>query len=247
MTKLLHLLQTLTKSDSTPGGQLEKWLSGIGAALGLSVIYLVNAQVLMVDEPYLLIASMGASAVLLFAIPHSPLAQPYSLVAGHALSCAIGIFFSRNLSWPMAPAAAVGLAIISMYYLRCLHPPGGATALAAALGGDAGNPLGYEFIVTPIVIDALCLIGFAVVFNYFFPWRRYPIILTRAGARETAASDAIHHIGIDRADLYYALRHMDSFVDVDERDLEKIYALALEHARDANQPKVPAPTKTSGE
>lgn len=239
MKKLSTFLQMTTKDDITPGGQLEKWLSGIGAMLGLAVVYIVNAEVLMVDQAHLLIASMGASAVLLFAIPHSPLAQPYSLVAGHALSCAIGIFFSRNLPWPMAPAAAVGIAIISMYYLRCLHPPGGATALAAAIGSDAGNPLGYAFVITPIVIDALCLVAFAILFNYFFPWRRYPIILMKAGARETAASDAIHNIGIDRNDLSYALRHMESFVDVDEQDLEKIYALALEHARSANKDEGP--------
>lgn len=237
MKTLLSYLQTLTKKDITPGGQLEKWLSGVGAALGLVIIYVINTEVLNLDDSHILIASMGASAVLLFALPHSPLAQPYSLLAGHALSCAIGVLFARYLPWTIAPAAAVGVAITSMYYLRCLHPPGGATALAVALSGDAANPVGYEFIVSPVLINALSLIAFAIAFNYLFPWRRYPIALVKAGARETAATDAIHHIGIDRDDLYYALRHMDSIVDVSEQDLERIYALALEHAQNQHQRK----------
>lgn len=224
-------MQTLAKEDSTPGGNLEKWISGIGAALGLAVVYIVNAELLSPGATPLLIASMGASAVLLFALPHSPLAQPYPLIAGHALSCAIGVFFARYIPEAIAPAAAVGVAITSMYYLRCLHPPGGATALAVVIGGEEVSALGYQFIVSPVLIDVLCLIVIAIGFNYLFPWRRYPLVLMKTGAREVAASEAIHKIGIDRDDLYYALRHMESYVDVTEQDLEQIYALALAHAR----------------
>lgn len=235
MKKLQSLVQTLAKEDITPGGNIEKWISGIGAAIGLAAIYVLNANLLVQGDTPLLIASMGASAVLLFALPHSPLAQPYPLIAGHALSCAVGVLFARYAPEAIAPAAAVGVAIISMYYLRCLHPPGGATALAVVIGGDEVYALGYQFIISPVLIDVLCLVAIAIAFNYLFPWRRYPIALMKTGVREAAASDAIHNIGIDRADLYYALRHMESYVDVTEQDLEQIYALALEHARGTKQ------------
>lgn len=231
MKRIKRILLRLARRDITPGGNIEKWISGIGAALALGVVYLLNTEVLAPGSTHLLIASMGASAVLLFALPHSPLAQPYPLIAGHALSCAIGVLIVRYVPEALAPATAVGVAITSMYYLRCLHPPGGATALAVVVGGEEVHALGYQFVISPVLIDVLCLVAIAIAFNYFFPWRRYPISLVPAGAKEAAASDAIHNIGIDREDLYYALRHMQSYVDVTEQDLEQIYALALEHAQ----------------
>lgn len=231
MTLFQRLRDRLARRDITPGGNLEKWISGLGAVLALAAVGLINTTLLAPGAAQLLIASMGASAVLLFALPHSPLAQPYPLIAGHALSCAVGVLVVRLAPEVIAPAAAVGIAITSMYYLRCLHPPGGATALAVVIGGDEVHALGFGFIVSPVLIDVLCLVTFAIVFNYFFPWRRYPIALMRGGARAAAVSHAMHNMGIDQEDLYFALRHMRSYVDISEQDLERIYALALEHAR----------------
>ena len=118
---------------------------------------------------------MGASAVLLFAVPHGALSQPWNVFGGHVLSAIIGVscamLFSNEI---IAASAAVGIAIGVMHYLRCIHPPGGATALAAVIGGEATHALGYQFVITPVLINALVMLAVAVAFNFAFPWRRYP-------------------------------------------------------------------------
>lgn len=231
MKKLADLARSLAKRDITPGGHVEKWLAGLGALIGIAAVHLVSTSILGGIDTPLLIASMGASAVLLFALPHSPLSQPWPLVGGNIISCAIGVMCARWAPEAIAAPVAVGLAITCMYYLRCLHPPGGATALAAVIGGEQVHALGFQFIVTPVLLDVASLLGIAIAFNYFFHWRRYPVALALAGAREAAAATEIHKIGIGRDDLYHALQHMESYVDVTEQDLEQIYALALQHAR----------------
>lgn len=231
MRSFTEFARALAQRDITPGGHIEKWLSGIGALIGIAAVYFVSASVLGGSATPLLIASMGASAVLLFALPHSPLSQPWPLVGGNLVSSVIGVVCARVAPEAIAAAAAVGMAITCMYYLRCLHPPGGATALAAVIGGDQVHALGFQFILAPVLLGVVCLLVMAVAFNYLFRWRRYPVALAQAGASEAAAATEIHKMGIGHDDLYYALQHMESYVDVTEQDLEQIYALALQHAR----------------
>ncbi len=57
-----------------------------------------------------------------------------------------------------AASAAVGLAIGAMYYLGCIHPPGGATALSAVVGGDAVYELGYLYVISPVLINVLIIL-----------------------------------------------------------------------------------------
>ncbi len=86
----------------------------------------------------LLVAPMGASAVLLFAVPASPLAQPWSIIGGNTISALIGVIVAHFVHEPaLATGIAVALAIAAMSFTRCLHPPGGAAALTAVLGGPA--------------------------------------------------------------------------------------------------------------
>jgi CBS-domain-containing membrane protein len=77
----------------------------------------------------------------------------------------------------IAAGASVGLAIGAMYYTRCIHPPGGATALAAVIGGPNIHALGYQYILTPIAINTATILLVALLFNALFHWRRYPAFL----------------------------------------------------------------------
>lgn len=121
---------------------------------------------------------MGASAVLLFAVPHGQLSQPWSVFGGHILSAIVGVTCARWIPNEMlAASTAVGAAIGVMYYLRCIHPPGGATALVAVIGGEGIHSLGYQFVITPILINVCVMLVVAVLYNYLFAWRRYPISL----------------------------------------------------------------------
>ena len=81
------------------------------------------------DAP-LLIAPMGASAILLFAVPASPLAQPWPVIGGHMVAALVGVTIAHLVGTPMLAAPlAVALSFGAMTIFRCVHPPSGAIAL----------------------------------------------------------------------------------------------------------------------
>ncbi len=156
-------------------GHLEKWLSLSGGLAGMLGVLLISEAQLGLAGSAGLVASMGASAVLLFAVPHGPLSQPWPVFGGHLVSAIVGVASAQMIAQPLlASGLAVALAIGAMAYLRCIHPPGGATALTAVAGGDAVHSLGYHYVVTPVMLNAITILLVAVLFNYLFPWRRYP-------------------------------------------------------------------------
>lgn len=111
-----------------------------------------------------------------------------------------------------------------MYYARCIHPPGGATALAAVIGGSSVSTLGYQFLLTPVLINVLAIVLLAMLFNALFPWRRYPAYWSKEFDRTALARDDGYE-PIEHANLVYALSQIDSFIDVSEEDLLRIYDL----------------------
>lgn len=140
--------------------------SGVSAALGLLALAWLGQAC---GQP-LMIGSLGASAVLLFARPDSPLAQPRNLIGGHLLSAlvAVGIVALFGSS-PETTALGVGLAILVMGRTRTMHPPGGATAL---IGVQTGA--GPSFVVLPALAGALILLAVALLTNNLAGDRRYP-------------------------------------------------------------------------
>lgn len=159
----------------TPDSHLEKWLSAAGGVVALFAVLGISRLHLGAEAATGLVASMGASAVLLFAVPHGPLSQPWPLVGGHLVSAVLGVACARFVPDPLIAAAlAVGLAIAAMHYLDCIHPPGGATALSAVVGGDAVSQLGFHFVLTPVLLNVVSILLVAVLFNAPFAWRRYP-------------------------------------------------------------------------
>jgi CBS-domain-containing membrane protein len=210
----------------------EHWVSATGGLLGILAVLWVSHFLLGGHGGVLAVASMGASAVLLFAAPHGALSQPWPVLGGNVVSALIGVTCARWLgNEPMLAASlAVALSIAVMYGLRCLHPPGGATALYAVLGGDTVHALGYGYVFSPVLLNVVVLLAVAVAFNYPFAWRRYPQCWHRKSqpVAEPAEESMIPH-----SSLVYALSQIDTFVDVSEADLQRIYALAL-----AGQPQL---------
>jgi CBS domain-containing membrane protein len=139
-----------------------------------------------------LVAPMGASAVLVFCAPGSPMAQPWAAVGGNAISAFVGICFVHGFgSSPGAAALAVAIAILSMYALRCLHPPGGATALLVVLN----NVKGFEFVLFPLMLNCVVLVVGALVYHRL-TGRLYPhdqhacaYFTTRADDVDSTVSD----------------------------------------------------------
>ena len=133
----------------------DRLLCGIGALLGLALSSLISWWVLG-DINAWYIAPMGASSVLLFAVPASPLAQPWNMVVGNSIAGMIGVtcaLYIPNLT--EAFSVAVGLSIILMMTTDSLHPPSGAVAITAVLGGDVVHQLGYHFIFYPVLLNSL--------------------------------------------------------------------------------------------
>ncbi len=203
----------------------EKLYGALGALLGLFCTEWVGRHALGVANPWF-IAPMGASAVLLFAAPASPLAQPWSLVAGNLVSALIGVFCAQFIPLPgVAAAAAVALAIGAMFSLRCLHPPSGAVALTAVLGGPSVASLGYGFALWPVALNSLILLCIAVVFNGALK-RNYPRRHADAAGHNTRDLAPSARLGFSLADLDEALNQRGELLDISKEDLEEIVLAA---------------------
>lgn len=214
----------------------EKLISGLGAILSIVLIYTISHWYLESHSGALMVASMGATAVLLFAVPHGALSQPWAVLAGHLVSGAIGVSCQILLAdHPLTPALAVGLAIVAMHYLRCIHPPGGATALTAVVGGEVVHDLGYAYLLTPVLMNLACMLAVAVIFNGLFHWRRYPAVLARRPVQESAPVRDRQSSMLTHEDLAAAMEKLNSYVDVTSEELAQLFDLAVEHAAQSQQ------------
>ncbi len=203
----------------------EKIIAGVGGFVSILLLVFITGSVLHISNGSALIASMGASAVLLFAMPHGQLSQPWPVVAGHGISALVGVACGRWIgSTPVAAACAVGISIALMYHLKCIHPPGGATALTAVIGGEAIHALGFHFVLFPVLINAAMMVGVAVIFNFAFEWRRYPSALSAAHAENLPASHT-------HEEIEAAMRELGSFVDISEEDLLRLMHILAENKK----------------
>lgn len=144
------------ETDIQPATQV--W-TFIGAFLGISGIGFLQSSKLSYNDSVFLIGSFGASAVLVFGAPNSPLSKTRNLIGGHVLSAIIGVTIQKLLPGDLwLPAAlAVSLAIVVMQITKTLHPPGGATALIAVIGSEKVKALGYMYVLSPVLAGAIIL------------------------------------------------------------------------------------------
>lgn len=218
-----------------PVSWTEKLVSVFGGVLSILLIVAISQHALHLTGSSMLIASMGASAVLLFAVPHGQLSQPWPVFAGHLFSAVIGVTCAKLIPYPpLAAACAVGLAIGVMHQFKCIHPPGGATALTAVIGGSSVHNLGYWFVLSPVALNVLVILTVAIAFNCLFKWRKYPAYLNHS-ERQLALSEDISIKAtaedISHDEVIAALRRLDSFVDITEDDLVRLYhILSTNHA-----------------
>lgn len=210
----------------------DRLVACLGALVCVGATGLISS-LLLGHDPHLplLVAPMGASALLLFAIPSSPLAQPWPIVGGNTVSALIGLAVSRYVPEPaIAAGFAVALAIAAMSLLRCLHPPGGAAALTAALGGPAVAAYGLGFAFVPVGLNALVLTLLGVVFHRFsshsYPHRAAPA----ANAHGTKDPPSVNRVGFNEADIDAALGDLGEAFDINRTDLDKLLRRVEQHA-----------------
>jgi CBS-domain-containing membrane protein len=150
--------------------------SWIGGFLGIGFISFMNYHVFEKVDVLMIVGSFGASAVLIYGAIKSPLAQPRNLVGGHIFSALVGVA-SQQLFHPylwLAAGLAVATAIAVMHWTKTLHPPGGATALIAVIGGEKIHNLGFMYALFPVGGGVLIMLIIALLVNNIPKNRKYP-------------------------------------------------------------------------
>lgn len=204
------------------GGSLhDRALASAGGVIGIVVTSILSALLLhnLMPIPFL-VAPMGASAVLVFAVPASPLAQPWPVLGGSVVSALVGVAVCRIIPSPhLAAGLAVGGAILAMSMLRCLHPPGGTVALSAVIGGPAVSGAGFAFAFVPVAVNAAILVVMGMAYHrtsgHSYPHRPVPV----AGHALAPSELGLPH----PEDIDLALADLGETFDVSREDLELLF------------------------
>jgi CBS-domain-containing membrane protein len=174
----MNFLQKMRGAGQSPPrvGLSEIVWSFAGAFGGIAAVAWLHEAVADPAGLTMLIGSFGASAVLLYGAPKSPLAQPRNLLGGHVLSALFGVTVRLLVPGPawLVCALAVAGAIALMHATKTLHPPGGATALIAVTGGPKLAALGYLYVLMPAASGAAVMLAVALLANNLARGRRYP-------------------------------------------------------------------------
>ncbi|MGW0037681.1 HPP family protein [Gordonia sp. NPDC003376] len=164
---------------SSGGTPWEAIRAGVGSLLGMAVVGAVLAcSGVDLTTGLFMIAPFGATTVLVFAAPSSPLAQPWPTVVGSVLSAVVGVAVTLTVSQPILRVVlAVGLAVTAMIACRAVHPPAGAVALTAALSPDTVHALGFRFALAPVAVGVCLLVVVAAVYGRatrrHYPFRQF--------------------------------------------------------------------------
>jgi CBS domain-containing membrane protein len=203
----------------------ERMRAVAGALIGLLLTAGLSMQLLgTATLPAALVAPMGASAVLLFCVPASPLAQPWSVIGGNTISALVGVACARAIGNPLLAAPLAGaLSILVMFLLRCLHPPSGAVALTTVLGGPAVHAAGFGFAFVPVCLNSALIVLVALIYNNL-TGRRYPHTQQSMLANVHATRDPVPtaRVGFTKEDLDAALARYGQVLDISRDDLEEI-------------------------
>ena len=160
---------------------LWSWLGALVGIYAIGACTPLVADAAGLDGAYLL-GSFGAAAVLVYGAPMAEFSQPRNLIVGNAISALVGVCVASNVvstpsSTAFTAALAVSTSVLIMHLLRSMHPPGGATALIAVVGGESIGGLGYWYVLFPVLCGSLILLAVALVVNNMSsnPHRHYPV------------------------------------------------------------------------
>lgn len=176
----------------------------------------------------LLLASMGASAVLLFGLPGSPLAKPAVFLWGHLLPATIGLTCSHLFSsFPLMAAATIAMVLFVMYLFEAMHPPGGATALVPVIATTTGHAPGLDFLLFPVGLNLLVMLGVSLLLQRYLRPQRLP----GPGTPVTTDLPPLSRSQLQHEDLQAAMDKFQSVLDISEADLVQLFSLAQQHAQ----------------
>ncbi|NOH95836.1 HPP family protein [Vibrio sp. 99-70-13A1] len=142
----------------------------LGGTLGILVLSLLAEYS---GSPWLM-APFGATCVLIFAVPSSPLAQPRNVIGGHFISAAVGLvaLYGFGDSY-IVLSLSVGTAIMLMQYFRVLHPPAGANPIVVILAGTSA--VDWSFLFTPVLVGSIALVVIGLIVNNTSTAQNWPV------------------------------------------------------------------------
>ncbi|MCF6199388.1 MAG: HPP family protein [Hyphomicrobiaceae bacterium] len=223
-------LAELIGIETLPRSWVEKSLCTIGAFVSLMAVYVITTSIMGPQAALPVVASMGATSLLLFSVPHGALSQPWPVFMGQVVSATVGVTVAKLIPDPLIGAPlAVALCTLLMLLGRCLHPPGAASALTVIFASDAVREMGYDFVLMPVALNATILIIIAITFNAPFKGRRYPSGWHDRQFPQVASSHEAGTISHER--FIKAVEELDTFIDVSEEDLLKLHNLIYKKER----------------
>lgn len=203
----------------------ERWVSMLTAAIGLAAVAFLGStgSAWLNAHDVWLMASIGATAVLVFAVPHGALSQPWAVLMGQVASAVVGVAVAKTIGGGVLAAAfAVALAIFAMHCLRCVHPPGGATALSAVLAVGSTTP-DWSFVLFPVLFEASLVVVIATALNAPFAWRRYPVSWAYQKAVVAVGDSLAPEDPFSPEQLRLALDQIGSLIDISDDELKVLY------------------------
>lgn len=201
-------------SDPTNLTLKGKVLSIISGGFAIFIVAFITREYSLGVAYPIIVSSIGASAALLFIVPHSPLAQPWPLIGGQLVSAFVGMACAIYIpDAALASGCAVSASFLAMLLLRCLHPPGASTALAPIMGGAPLIAIGYDFVWQPVAINVAVILIMSLILNRWLLRIDYPVATT---PKETKTKNLSHQ------DIKHALKAMNTFIDVTENDLMQL-------------------------
>ncbi|MDF9787138.1 HPP family protein [Polynucleobacter sphagniphilus] len=164
-------------------------------------------------------ASLGASALLVFVLPSSPMAQPKAVIGGNIVSALVGVTCAILIPDPrLGMPIAIGVSILGMLFFKCLHAPAAATALSAILG----HIVTYRFALFPVLMDSLLLVLAGIFYNRI-TGKQYPHTEKSPGniSSKSPSAETMSLIE-DKNAIAQVLAKYKEFIDINPGDLANI-------------------------
>lgn len=217
-------------ADTPPLAPAERRKAALGAFLGLA---LAGALIsLAPTDAIWLVATLGASSIILFVLPHSPLAQPWSLMGGYLGATLFSLITAALVPSPLLGGAlALGATVWFMARYKCMHPPGGALVMLVVHEG-APTLTHAAHLMGVMLANSLAILLAAFLINNYLLRRQYPYCRAPVPTNLHRTGDPLptERTGLTHEDLDHAVQSLGTFVDVQETELVAIYNAAVGHA-----------------
>lgn len=233
MFDLKSFAQRYLIPDAVPLPVIEQFRAALAGFLGLAGTFWLAGWLVPDGPAKLLCGPLAASTVLLFVLPHSPVAQPWPFVGGSLLSSLIGLTAGATIeSSILAVIVAVPVSIILMNGLRCLHPPGAAAAAVFATTYSSWTHFGLGASLEFLLLHLVLLLGAALCLNNSLLRHPYPHCKTLPSKTLHRTDDPapLARLGLHTGDIHKAMAEAGTFMDILESDLEYIYRRATRYA-----------------